>query len=50
MKTSWEITIVKESEEGFLCITSTGDTQWLSKEDYEICLENRRKRVGNISL
>jgi hypothetical protein len=50
MTISWEITIIKETKEGFLCASPNGDTRWLSKEDYEIYLENRRKVVENTSL
>jgi len=39
---NWEITIVNESEEGYLVMAPTGDTFWMSKEDYQTYLENKK--------
>jgi len=41
MKT-WEIKILKETEDGFLCMAPNGDTQWLSHDEYNTMIENRK--------
>jgi len=48
--TSWNITIIKETSEGFLCMSPNGDTHWMTRNDYEIYLENRKKNVENSSI
>ena len=37
----WEITIIKETEDGYLCSSPNGDTHWYSKEEYKKMLEKR---------
>lgn len=41
---NWEITILKEDDNGYLLSAPNGDTQWVSKEDYQKYLE---KKKGN---
>jgi hypothetical protein len=38
---SWEIIILEEFEDGYLCSAPNGDTQWLTKEDYEKLKQKR---------
>lgn len=35
----WELTIIKEDENGFLVQAPNGDTHWMSKKDYQLYLE-----------
>lgn len=46
----WEITIIKESEDGFLCLSPDGETRFLTHFQYETYLKNRRERHGNGDL
>lgn len=43
MKT-WEITILKESDEGYLVSAPNGDTQWITKEQYQQYLNNKNSK------
>jgi len=38
----WEITIIKETDDGYLCMSPNGDTQWMTKEEYINHLKNRK--------
>lgn len=41
----WEISILKETPEGYLVMTPNGDTEWLTKDEYINYLNNRKKYV-----
>jgi len=41
---TWEITILKESDEGYLVSAPNGDTQWITKEQYQQYLNNRNSK------
>lgn len=43
IKKNWEISILKEDEKGYLLSIPNGDTQWVSKEDY-----NRYLKKSNL--
>ena len=38
----WELTIVNETKDGYLVMSPNGDTQWITKEEYESYLRNRK--------
>ena len=38
----WEITILRETEDGLLCMAPNGDTQWLSHDEYNTMIANRK--------
>ena len=40
----WVLTIVNETKDGYLCMTPNGDTQWLTKKEYEEFNRNRTSR------
>ena len=44
----WDLTILNESKDGFLCMTPNGDTQYLTRSGYENYLKNRKQRHGNL--
>jgi len=37
----WELTIVNETKNGYLCMSPNGDTNWMTKDDYINYLKNR---------
>jgi hypothetical protein len=37
----WEIQIIKETEDGYLVSAPNGDTQFMTKDEYETYLSNR---------
>ena len=39
----WELTIVNETQDGYLVMSPNGDTQWMTKEDYQKYLNTDRK-------
>lgn len=43
----WDLTILKETNDGFLCMSPNGDTQFLSRSEYELHLKNKRERHGD---
>jgi hypothetical protein len=47
MKT-WEITILKESDEGYLVSAPNGDTQWITKEQYQQYLNSKIQKPNEI--
>lgn len=40
----WQLTIIQETKDGYLCMSPNGDTQWLTKEEYEKFNHNRTSR------
>lgn len=40
----WGLTIVNETKDGYLCMVPNGDTQWLTKKEYEEFNRNRTSR------
>ena len=41
---NWKLTIINETKDGYLCMSPNGDTQWLTKEEfqqYEINVKQR---------
>jgi hypothetical protein len=40
-KEFWEVTVLKESENGFLCMSPDGETCWMRKEEYQTYQKNR---------
>lgn len=38
----WEITIIKETDDGYLCMSPNGDTNWMTKQDYINYQKNRK--------
>lgn len=36
---SWNITILKETKDGYLVMAPNGETVWMSKKDYQLYLE-----------
>jgi hypothetical protein len=43
----WELSILGEFEDGFLCMSPNGDTQFLSRSEYDLYLKNKSQRHGN---
>lgn len=41
----WEIIIIKETKDGYLCSSPNGDTQWVTKEEYQRMIEKKRPKV-----
>ncbi|MFM2011174.1 MAG: hypothetical protein RLZZ479_1565 [Bacteroidota bacterium] len=39
----WELTVIDEYENGYLVIAPTGETAWMSYQEYELYLENSKK-------
>jgi transcriptional antiterminator Rof (Rho-off) len=39
----WELQIILETNDGYLVSAPNGDTQWLTKDEYLLYVENRRK-------
>lgn len=37
---SWNITILKETKDGYLVMAPNGETVWMTHQDYEIYLNN----------
>ena len=46
----WEITVLKESKDGILCMSPDGETRFLTHSQHETYLKNRRERHGNRDL
>ena len=38
----WELTIVNETQDGYLVMSPNGDTQWMTKEDYQKYLNTKK--------
>ena len=43
----WNLTVLKETEDGLLCMSPSGDTQFLTHQEYELYLSNKKERHGN---
>lgn len=41
---NWTLTIINETADGYLCAAPNGDTQWMTKEEFENYLINREKK------
>lgn len=39
---TWNIEVINKTNDGYLVMAPNGDTQWLSEEDYQKYLENRK--------
>lgn len=39
----WEIQIISQTDDGYLVSAPNGDTQWLTKEEYQMYLQKRRE-------
>lgn len=37
----WELVIVNETKDGYLCMSPNGDTNWMTKKEYINYLKNR---------
>ena len=38
----WELTIVNETQDGYLVMSPNGDTQWMTKKDYQKYLNTKK--------
>jgi hypothetical protein len=43
---SWDIYILRETEEGFLCMSPVGETMFLDREEYYQMVQNKKSHVG----
>lgn len=41
---SWDLTIISEKEDGYIVSTPIGDTQYMSKNDYEAFIKKQNKK------
>jgi hypothetical protein len=39
----WELQIILETNDGYLVSSPNGDTPWLTKDEYLLYVENRKK-------
>jgi hypothetical protein len=39
----WTLSVLEESPQGFLVMSPNGDTQWMTREQYESYLINSKK-------
>lgn len=46
---SWDIYILRETEEGFLCMSPDGETMFLDREEYHQMIQ-RRKDHGSRNI
>lgn len=44
----WEISIMRETEDGLLIMSPNGDLQWMSHTDYEIFVQQRKLRSESV--
>jgi hypothetical protein len=44
MNEKWDISIISETEDGFLVSSPNGDTQWLTKDEMETYKKNKTKQ------
>lgn len=44
----WEISVLRETENGLLLMSPNGDLQWMSHTDYEIFVKQRKLRSESI--